>query len=134
VKRRVQKANKQIRETKVALNLPDYRGVLFIANDGNFLFSPAGMIHCIQMALRREFREVRNFVFFTANMRSTMKGMNRPVLFWIPFEMQGDTAIPETFFRTLYEKWVSRHSEVTGLHARETEIEDMEAFWHARYV
>lgn len=134
LKRRIQKANKQIRETKIALELPDYRGVLFIANNGNFLFGPAAMIHCIQMALQREFREIRNFVFFTANMHSVMKGVDRPVLFWIPFDMQSDAAIPEKFFRTLYEKWISRHIEVTGLHADATEMEDMEAFWFSQYV
>lgn len=133
IKRRIQKANKQIRETKLALGLSDYRGVLFIANDGNFLFGPAAMIHCIQLALQREFREIRNFVFFTANMHSVMKGIDRPVLFWIPFDMRSDAAIPESFFRNLHERWAARHSEVTGLRADTTDMEDMEAFWFSEY-
>jgi hypothetical protein len=90
IRRAIEKANRQIRETKAALGLTDYAGLLFIANDGNFLFRPPALIHYVQSVLRSGFfREIRNFVLFTVNMYSTMKGFAEPGLFWIHFTHQG---------------------------------------------
>lgn len=137
IKRRVQKANKQIRETKTALGVPEYRGVLFIANDGNFMFPPAAMIHSIQLSLQRDFREIRHFVFFTANMYLAIRGIARPVSCWISFDMDSETSSPaETLYADLYERWTRRHEEITGIRADTAELrdEDMEGFWFANYL
>lgn len=137
IKRRIQKANKQIRETKVALGLSDYRGVLFIANDGNFMFPPAAMIHSIQLSLHRDFREIRHFIFFTANMYLAVRGIGRPVLCWISFDMDNDKSSPaEALYDQLYQHWIRRHEEITGIRADPAELrdEDMEGFWFANYI
>lgn len=137
IKRRIQKANKQIRDTKTALGLSDYRGVLFIANDGNFMFPPAAMIHAIQLSLQRSFREIRHFIFFTANMYLAVKGINRPVLCWVSFNMDNDKTSPaEALYSRLHEHWIRRHEEITGIRADPTELrdEDMEGFWFANHL
>jgi hypothetical protein len=137
IKCRIQKANKQIRNTKIALGLPHYRGVLFFANDGNFMFPPAAMIHSIQLSLHRDFREIRHFVFFTANMYLAVKGINRPVLCWISFDMDNDKSGPaEALYSDLHEHWRRRHSEITGCRADIAELRDenMEAFWFGQYA
>jgi hypothetical protein len=137
IRRRVQKANKQIRDTKAALRLQDYRGVLFIANDGNFMFPPAATIHALQLSLQRDFREIRHFVFFTANMYLAMKGKDRPVLCWISFDMDNDKSSPaEQLYEDLHVRWTRRHSEVTGIPAEIAELSDadMEGFWFGNYL
>jgi hypothetical protein len=134
---RIQKANKQIRETKRALNLGDYTGVLFIANDGNFMFPPAATIHAIQLALHKHFREIRHFVFFTANMYLSIKGNDKPVLCWISFDMDNDKTKPaEELYENLYRRWIKRHAEITGIPAETAQLkdEDMGAFWFGNYA
>jgi hypothetical protein len=136
IHRRIQKANRQIRETKAALGLHDYRGVLFIANDGNFMFPPAATIHAIQLSLQRDFREIRHFIFFTANMYLAMKGTNRPVLCWISFDMDNDKSSPaEQLYENLRSSWVRRHCQITGIPAEIAELsdDDMEGFWFGNY-
>ena len=136
IRRRIQKANKQIRETKTALGLADYRGVLFIANDGNFMFPPAATNHAVQLSLQRDFREIRHFVFFTANMYLAMKGTDRPVLCWISFDMDNDkSSAAERLYEDLHIRWIRRHSEVTGIPAEIAELSDadMEGFWFGNY-
>jgi hypothetical protein len=137
IRRRLQKANKQIRETKAALGLNDYRGVLFIANDGNLMFPPAAMIHAIQLSLHRDFREIRHFVFFTANLYLAARGINKPILCWISFDMDNNRSGPaETLYTDLYHRWVARHEDLTGIPAVKQELrdEDMEGFWFADFL
>lgn len=137
IRRRIQKANKQIRDTKAALGLPDYRGVLFIANDGNFMFPPAATIHAVQLSLQRDFREIRHFVFFTANMYLAMKGKDRPVLCWISFDMDNNKSGPaEQLYEDLHTRWMRRHCEVTGIPVEVAELSDadMEGFWFGNYL
>jgi len=137
IRRRVQKANKQVRETKFALGLPEYKGVLFIVNDGNFMFPPAATIHAVQLALQRDFREIRHFVFFTANMYAAVKGVAQPVLCWISFDMDNNKTEPaEALYDELRARWVRRHVDVTGIPAVESELTDeqMEGFWFANYI
>lgn len=137
IRRRVQKANKQVRETKIALGLSDYKGILFIVNDGNFMFPPAATIHAVQLALQRDFREIRHFVFFTANMYAAVKGVKQPVLCWISFDMDNNKTGPaETLYDELRARWVRRHAEITGIPAVESELTDdqMEGFWFANYI
>jgi hypothetical protein len=133
IQKKIQKANIQIRETKAALNLGDYTGLLLIANDGNFAMSPAAVIHCIQSNLAKDFREIHNFVFFTANMTSRMAGTPIPVLFWIPFSMSDEHKLSEDFMNNLYRAWVLRHEELTGIPNVQSDQMDMEAFWNANY-
>jgi hypothetical protein len=137
IRRRIQKANKQIRETKAALRLGDYRGVLFIVNDGNFMFPPAATIHAVQLALDRDFREIRHFVFFTANMYLAVRGIDRPILSWISFDMDNDKCGPaEALYERLHQHWTHRHEEITGVRADVTELKDsdMEGFWFGEYL
>jgi hypothetical protein len=137
LKKRIQKANKQIRETKTMLNLKDYRGVLFIANDGNLMLPPAGTIHAIQLSLQRDFREIRHFVFFTAKLYIQIKGSDQPVLCWISFDMENDKSSPaEDLYDDLRRRWVARHQEVTGIPSITHELsdDDMEGFWFAKYL
>jgi hypothetical protein len=134
IRRQIQKANKQIRETKEELNLPDYRGVLFIANDGNFILPPAGMVHYIQSVLKNGFRQIRHFVFFTINLQSKLSNHKEPVLFWISFSMEDGPEISEQFTNDLFEAWAKRHEELTGTVIRKGSIENMEAFWNSAYI
>lgn len=131
--KRVQKANKQIRETKDRLNLADHRGLLLIVNDGKSSFSPAATIHAVVMALQSDFRHIREFVFFTVNQFSRIREMPVPTLFWIHLSMDDPQEDLVSFVKELGEKWRNHHHSLLGVPAFAKELEDMEGFWHSRY-
>ncbi len=134
IKKRVQKANRQVRETKERLGLSDYAGVLFIANDGVRSLTPPACIHAIQLALRNDHREIRHFVFFTANLLSELRQTPSQTLFWISFDMEDGRPINHAFLNYLGNAWRARCSEITGIGSFEEELVDVEGFWRSKYV
>lgn len=134
--KRIQKANRQIRETKSRLNLDDHRGLLLLVNDGKMSFSPAATIHAVQLALQGDFSQIREFVFFTVNLFSNMEGCPAPALYWFHFHM--DEARPEVtaLVDKLGQAWRKHHCSLLGKIGFASEIPDqsMEAFWHSRYM
>ena len=131
VKRRIAKANMQIRETREHLGLTDYAGLLFIANDGVTTLSPAAFIHAVQLSLQRDFREIRHFVFFTVNLYAKLRSSPVPALFWISFDMQDGPPINESFLESLGASWRLQCCRTMGVNAVEGELDDMEGFWNA---
>lgn len=70
------------------------------------------MIHSIQLSLQGDFRKIRHFIFFTANMYLAVHGIGRPVVCWISFDMDNDKSPPaETLYDELYLHWIRRHEE-----------------------
>lgn len=80
-----EKANKQIRSTKLLLKRPNARGLVLIANDGNHQFSPAEMLSviCAAFAQLRDC-EVDCVVYLTPNVYHTngIDGIARSL--WTP--------------------------------------------------
>jgi hypothetical protein len=134
IKKRIQKANLQLRETKEHLGLGDYRGVVLLANDGIRSLSASAFIHAAQLALRRDFREVRHFVFLTANLFTQIRDERRASLFWIGFDMKDDDPIPNAFLDRLGAAWRTHYQRVAGFRMVEEELQDIEGFWNSRYV
>jgi hypothetical protein len=134
--KRIQKANKQIRETKSRLNLDDHRGLLLLVNDGKMSFSPAATIHAAQLALQKDFREIREFVFFTVNLFSAMKGVPVPALYWFHFHLEQARPEVNALVDKLGQAWRRHHSSLLGNVGFASEIPDeaMEAFWFSRYM
>lgn len=56
IKTHIEKANRQIRETRRQLNRPDAHGLLLFANDGNFRLELDQFAHAIDVTLGNSFR------------------------------------------------------------------------------
>lgn len=134
IKRRIAKANRQIRETKDNLQLNEYTGLLIIANDGLMSIPPAAFIHAIQLTLQRDFSEIRHFIFLTANIFSSTRESPLPVLFWIIFDMQDGQHIDPIFLDRLGSNWRHHCVKKLGVGAVETEMDDIEGFWQAQHL
>jgi len=128
IKRCIQKANLQIRATKSALNLPNYHGVLLLANDGNLIFEMPVMIHLISLTIKDHFHEIDSVAFFCGNMFSWVSGVERPVKFWITLH-RDETIVPlADLTNRLSKEWERHYSSITGVGTEPTEIGDMEFF------
>ncbi len=134
IKRRVQKANVQIRETKRALRLDDYSGLLILANDGIASLGPAAFLHATQHALARDFSEIKYFIYLTANLFTQLRESPMPTLFWIGFDMQKGPKMDVAFTDRLGRNWRSLVCKKTGMPGFVQEMHDMEGFWKARHM
>ena len=134
IKRRIQKANVQIRETKRALRLDDYNGLLFLANDGIASLGPAAFLHATQHALTRDFSEIKYFIYLTANLFTQLRESPMPTLFWIGFDLQKGEKMDVAFTDRLGRNWRSLVCRKSGIPGVVQELSDMEGFWHAKHL
>ena len=134
IRRRIQKANRQIRETKEALRLKDYSGLVILANDGIESLSPAAFIHAAQHSLSRNFSEIQYFIYMTANLFTNLRETPMPTLFWIGFDMEKGEKMDAPFVDRLGRNWRRLVCRKTGIPGFEQELQDMEGFWHAQHV
>ncbi len=128
IRRCIQKANAQIRATKSALDLPDYHGVLFLANNGNLIFEMPVMIHLIYLSLKDHFSQIDAIVFFSGNMVSIVVGLNCPARFWIGLLRDETVTSISDLSNRLSLEWCRHHAALTGTVADPSEIGDMEFF------
>ena len=134
IKKRVHKADLQIRETKRELRLDGYHGLVALANDGIVSLPPAAFIHATQLVLRQHFTEIQYFIFFTANLYTAMPGTPYPALFWVGLDLQRGPKMDTRFTDRLGHIFKRIASAQAGIPAVEQELQDIEGFWKARYV
>ena len=134
IKRRIQKANAQIRETKRELRLDDYHGLVILANDGIYSLGPAAFIHAAHQALRCDFSEIKYFIYFTANIFTKLRETPVPSLFWIGFDMQRGPKMDSHFTDRLGRDWRLLVCKKTGMPSYDQELNDIEGFWHANHM
>lgn len=134
IKRRIQKANAQIRETKRALGLESYQGMVILANDGIYSLGPAAFINAAMVALKRDFSEIDYLLFFTANLFTRLKETPVPALMWIGIDLQRGIKIDGQFIDRLGRDWRLLVCKKTGLPGFDQELNDMEGFWHASHL
>jgi hypothetical protein len=119
VERIVRKANRQIRTTKQTLQLPNAKGLLLIANDGNLLHtSPKDYMILISRVLQKktptgelQFPHILGVIYFSYRIGSAVEGM--------PFWFAGDTTLGgDVEMRALQERlsqaWFSNVEQATG--------------------
>ena len=82
LQKRVLKANKQIKETKTLLGLEQAKGVLFVANDGNYALEADAALYLIGRILCTSCHSINSVVYFTANMYTLNPSTTLPALVW----------------------------------------------------
>ncbi|MEE9614255.1 MAG: hypothetical protein V3W31_04785 [Thermodesulfobacteriota bacterium] len=106
IQRVIKKANKQIRETKEHLGLPHAKGLLLLANDGNYsLESDAAMYVLGEILKGRHYSSISSIVYFTVNMRTTIPGDSREALLWVDAYREKSRGVSEEFLSSLSERW-----------------------------
>ncbi len=78
IRRRIKKANARIKATKAAMNLPDYRRMLFLANDGNFIMEFPALFHLVYLATQNDFHEIDSVALFSGNIVLWVEGLPFP--------------------------------------------------------
>jgi hypothetical protein len=115
LQRRLTKANRQIKQTAVDLGLNDFRGLLLVANNGNFGVDPNLALYLIWRTLGNRFSQITNVVFFTANMFFRSALTTKPTLVWIDVRRTHLQTIDLDFLARLRDGWFRHYEKLTGV-------------------
>jgi hypothetical protein len=76
-------ANRQIKQTKSALGIPNAKGIVFLVNDGNYSFETNVALHLVGRVLGSKFTSINSLVYFTVNVVSHTPDAPGPILVWV---------------------------------------------------
>jgi len=114
LQRIIEKANRQIRQTKETLNLPSYKGLLLLANDGNYANPPPTLNQLIGGVLSKGFTSIDCYVLFTVNVTAQVPGIDIPCTLWMPsFRSEADSISPDVM-ASLRDDWTLFQEQITG--------------------
>lgn len=95
----VTKANKQIKKTKLTLNMPTASGVLILANIGNPTLAPETVLNLLYHALGTQHTSITSGIFMTYGLPVKIEGLPTADVF-APFAREGFSPIdPELLVR-----------------------------------
>ncbi|QHN03085.1 hypothetical protein FTO74_06655 [Granulicella sp. WH15] len=82
-------ANKQIKSTKSLLNMPDAKGLLWVAHDGNEDFQPDVVWYLLLQTLQKKkesgdpaYSSIHGLAYFNPRMPAKVPQASEPALFW----------------------------------------------------
>lgn len=115
-------ANKQIREAKESLGLPDARGVVLIANEGQFISSPADLMTYAARILKKRkpdgqliYSSIQYVVVFAVNTRIASPEFPKGMVSWFAGRREQGAEEPWTeFLNELGESWIRFCTEKMG--------------------
>lgn len=111
----IRKADKQIESTQKLLGLPNARGLVLLANDGNYFSHPAEAASLIAQVMQQHFMEshLDGFVYFTVNSVAKVPDNDREQLFWIPSYRKAGDSLGD-FVNLLGASWGNFYAEKIG--------------------
>lgn len=124
-------ANKQIRETKKFFSLPEAKGLLLLANEGNFYFQPQDVLGMLSrmFAKKKEngqalYSHIDLVVFFSANVTVRSPTLGEDTLLWAVAPRRPMDAALADFLEQLRRSWIEHYERAIGTKVRETELSE----------
>lgn len=115
-------ADRQIKETKMLLNSPNSRGVLFLSSDGNSSMQPHTLMCFIDRILRkkkedgsRQYSNIDAVVYFSLSMPGRHPNIPLPIQFWTGFGRDLEDLRIREFVDKLEVLWFEFQRSVLGL-------------------
>jgi hypothetical protein len=119
IKTHLRSANQQIRESKKTHNLPEAKGLLLLANDGNYSIEPEHVGVILGNHLHgKNYPNIDTILFFTVNMATQVPGDDVIYRLWTYFYRDtADNGVPTQFLDALGTAWSAFFKELTGIDA-----------------
>src|SRR2546423_2930357 len=110
IKTHIDKANDQIKKTKARLNVPDYKGLLFLGSDGNYFLEPDNVRQFVADLLNNSsrYRSINTVVYLTINVVTTHPNDSSLSRLWVKLYRDEDVFenVSLSFLNKLYDEWV----------------------------
>jgi hypothetical protein len=112
----VKQANRQIRKTKEYFNLPNAKGLVIIANDGNYAMTPEMSVSIFSRLLKNHYSSIDSFIYFTPNMRFASHRYDRQANLWMSGASNRISAKPveDHYLIQIKEGWIQYIEYTTG--------------------
>lgn len=115
IKRAIEKANRQIKQTKVHLNRSEHRGLLILVNDSAASLEPMNVVWMLNRTLRDNmYKSINGVLFFAPNLPATDEDTKRRYVPWAECTRQGIEPCPASLLRDLGRAWRDWHARLTG--------------------
>ena len=108
----IKKANKQLKATKDQLGIPNAKGWLLIANDGNLLLHPDMMLNILARAMNGQYRAIHAAAYFSVNELARSSIVSQPSPIWIDGVFEGRDPPPEALRNLLQTEWVKHFAKL----------------------
>lgn len=117
LKTHVEKANEQIKSTKKQLDLPDFKGLLLLVSDGNFLLDPKNIRQALAgLFASGRYSGINTVSYLTVNIVTVRPDDETLSRLWINFWREGQLEqVSLEFLNDLYDKWASHFADLTGI-------------------
>lgn len=117
LRRRLQKANRQIKATREKLGCPDAYGLVLLANDGNYRLEPTQFRSAVDQAIGKDFSGIEGVVLFTVNMLSSspiIQEHSSHAALWMPCPREGYRDLPDNFLQRFSDGWIKHVGRFIG--------------------
>jgi hypothetical protein len=131
LQKRILKANKQIRETASSFGMPDAKGLLFIANDGNYALEADAAVYLIHRILGNDCSSINSVVYFTVNMTASSPVTEKYVFVWVHTSRKKIIEpVDHQFVMSLFDAWRShlermRNEPIEKILAKQGDLESI---------
>jgi len=129
----IKKANKQIKSSKQYFGLPEAKGLLLLASDGNYSIDPEGAAWVLQRILFDGFSAINEVVYFTVNMDVHFEGSEPYGPIWMHSYRMGKARISDVFQRRLMAGWVEFYGRKIGHFVPRTDLPNTEVAKKLRF-
>jgi hypothetical protein len=125
----ISKASRQIRDTKAALGLPEAKGVLLLANDGNRSMTPSNIFFFLKRILSKKKDDgafvcssLHWIVLFSTNVPVMIDRDPRPMMFWTAAHRFGVDSVISRFLAEMNVGWNRHCAEKRGVPLKEVNL------------
>lgn len=111
----VTKANKQIRELKRSLGMPEAHGVLVLCNAGATTLTPHFVMHALHHALGNRHSSIDSLIYLTHGVPVQLPGLPEPTEFFATLTREGGKRLPAELGQRIQDAWMRHQSRNGGL-------------------
>jgi hypothetical protein len=105
IRRRIIKANKQIKATIDRFRIQNGKGLLIVVNDGNYALEADAVLYLINRILGENFQQINSIVYCTVNMFAQSPMTPKPTLFWANASRASVPCVEQDFVMSLFRGW-----------------------------
>lgn len=134
VERIVKKASNQIKQTKAHFSLPHAKGLLLLANDGNYSLEADAVMYTLHRILKTQYPSINSVVYFTVNMDASMPGVDRDMLVWVNANRDLVEEVPKDFMARLGDGWMKFFARKIGENIPKIVIDDNERLQEIKHI
>jgi hypothetical protein len=121
LRRLLRNADEQIRETKDLLQIPEAKGLLVVASDGNQDLQPHDIWYVLTRLLQKkhadgrpQFSHIHALAYFNPRMLVRLPGSDQPTFLWLSGARRGDDRELKDFLGKLSQAWFIYAGRMVG--------------------